>query len=322
MSEGQILFQDVLAMLLDDDQDFPKRYLYQFSDVAPTQLREFLEIWPRVALPRKQSLLAKMEDQSGEDTLLSFDDLARALLSDPDAPVRAAAIRLLNECDDPRLVPVFLDILTGDSDTEPRAAAATALGLFVLQGELDEIPAQTLREIEDALLGVIGGSDRPEVRRRALESIGFSSRPEVPALLEAAYWRENPAWTASALFAMGRSSDDRWQEEVMRMLSSENQKIRLAAVRAAGELALSPARPVLLEMLEEEENEDIFSELIWSLSQIGGEDVRTYLENLLDISEDDEQMVFIEDAIANLDFTEDLQQFDLLAFDADDPPTD
>jgi hypothetical protein len=72
-------------------------------------------------------------------------------------------------------------------------------------------------------------------------------------------------------------------------------------------------------MLGEEEDGLVLSAIIWSLSQIGGEDVRTYLENLLDqLEEDDEQIAFLEEALDNLAFTEDLDRFDLLAFDPDD----
>jgi hypothetical protein len=79
----------------------------------------------------------------------------------------------------------------------------------------------------------------------------------------------------------------------------------------------------LLKLLGEEEDADILSAIIWSLSQIGGEDVRTYLENLLDVIEDDdEQIAFLEEALDNLAFTEDLDRFDLLAFDPDDKLTE
>jgi hypothetical protein len=75
-------------------------------------------------------------------------------------------------------------------------------------------------------------------------------------------------------------------------------------------------------MLGEEEDATILSAVIWSLSQIGGEDVRTYLENLLDQLEDDDQITFLEEALDNLAFTEDLERFDLLAFDPDDELVD
>ena len=100
-------------------------------------------------------------------------------------------------------------------------------------------------------------------------------------------------------------------------LVNENERIRRAAVQAAGALSLRSARPILLKLLGEEEDDGILSAAIWSLSQIGGEDVRTYLENLLDQLEDDDQIAFLEEALDNLAFTEDLERFDLLAFDPD-----
>jgi len=185
-------------------------------------------------------------------------------------------------------------------------------------GELEEIPASIYHQVEDALLASAASEDNVRVRRVALESLGYSSRLEVMTLIESAFQREDPAWQASALVAMGRSADDRWDDEVTRSLVHVDDRIRKAAVQAAGELSLQSARPILLKMLGEEEEPSILSAVIWSLSQIGGEDVRTYLENLLDQLEDDEQIAFLEEALDNLAFTEDLERFDLLAFDPDE----
>jgi HEAT repeat protein len=122
----------------------------------------------------------------------------------------------------------------------------------------------------------------------------------------------------SSLIAMGRSADERWADDVTRSLVSEDDRIRKAAAQAAGELSLKSARPLLLKLLGEEEDETVLSAIIWSLSQIGGEDVRTYLENLLDQAEEEDQIAFLEEALDNLAFTEDLDRFDLLALDPDD----
>jgi HEAT repeat protein len=168
------------------------------------------------------------------------------------------------------------------------------------------------------LLVVITGEDDARVRRAALESLGFSSRPEVATLIESSFHREDPYWQTSALVAMGRSADERWSDHVTHSLVNENDNIRKAAVQAAGELSLKSSRSLLLKMLGEEEDETILNSIIWSLSQIGGEDVRTYLENLLDQIEDDDQIAFLEEALDNLAFTEDLERFDLLAVDPED----
>ena len=101
-------------------------------------------------------------------------------------------------------------------------------------------------------------------------------------------------------------------------LNHEYTQVRLLAAQAAGELELKVARQPLLNMLEEEDDDEVLEAIIWSLSQIGGEDVRHYLQTLLDAAEDDDLVEFISEALANLSFTEDLEGFDLMAYDPDE----
>ena len=311
-------FQSVLDALLSDRKEFPRRYLQEFSDIGALELKTLLDVWPQVKLSRKLTLLEELDALAETDTLVSFDDVARTLLTDPEPEIRTRAIRLLDEYEDPKVVPSYLDMLKNDPDVNVREEAANALHLFVDLGELEEIPESIYHQVEDALLASAASEDNVRVRRVALESLGFSSRLEVVTLIDSAFHREDPAWQASSLVAMGRSADERWDDEVTRSLVHVDDRIRKAAVQAAGELSLQSARPILLKMLGEEEDPTILSAVIWSLSQIGGEDVRTYLENLLDQLEDDEQIVFLEEALDNLAFTEDLERFDLLAFDPDE----
>jgi HEAT repeat protein len=318
MNTTHTSFQSVLDALLSDRKEFPRRYLQEFSDMGALELKTLLDMWPQVKPGRKLTLLEELASLAEKDTLVSFDDFARALLTDPEPEVRRRAIRLLDEYEDPKVVPSYLDMLKNDQDVNVREDAANALRLFVDLGELEEIPASIYHQVEDALLASAASEDNVRVRRVALESLGYSSRLEVMTLIESAFQREDPAWQASALVAMGRSADDRWDDEVTRSLVHVDDRIRKAAVQAAGELSLQSARPILLKMLGEEEEPSILSAVIWSLSQIGGEDVRTYLENLLDQLEDDEQIAFLEEALDNLAFTEDLERFDLLAFDPDE----
>ncbi|MCC6300582.1 MAG: HEAT repeat domain-containing protein [Anaerolineales bacterium] len=308
-------FQPVLDSLLDEKKDFPRKYLQHFSDLGELELKTLLDVWSRVSLKRKLTLLEGLESLAEGDTLVNFDDLAVALLSDGDSVVRGRAIRLLRECEHPKLIPAYIHILKNDSDAQTRAEAATALGMFVALGELEEIAEELHDQTEAALLEVARGEDDAKVRRRAHESLGYSSHPEVIKLIEAAFQHADPAWQASALYAMARSADSRWDEDVLISLRNENRNVREAAVEAAGQLAIKTASPILLKMLEEEDDDDVTSAVIRSLSQIGGEDARTYIENLLDQTEDEEQIEFLEEALENLAFTEDLDRFDLLNFE-------
>ena len=317
MNEQTISFQTVLDSLLASGKEFPRRYLQHFSDIGPIELKTVQDIWPRVNLDRKLSLLDGLLSLAGKDTLVNFDDIARSVLDDPEASVRLKALRLLDECEDVKLVPLLIGLLKYDPDVNVRAEAANTLNLFVDLGELEEISDEVYGEVHDALLEAAKSAEERRIRRRALESLGWSSHEDVIGLVESAF-EGNIDWRLSALIAMGRSADDRWEDRVLRSMLDDNDTIRKAAVQSAGMLAFKSARVPLLRMLEEEENGEVMSAVIWSLSQIGGEDVRTYLEALFDQTEDEELGAFLEEALDNLAFTEDLDRFELMSFDPDE----
>jgi HEAT repeat protein len=316
---AEITFQSVLEALLDSKKDIPYAHLPYYSDLDPKSLRLFLDAWKNVPSKRKTQLLDYLTTYLDEDTIVSYEDLGKALLDDPEAEVRARALGLLAESDDPRLVDTFLNIFQADPDLAPRLKAATLLGEFVLLGELEELDEKRLHRIEDALIAVIRSDENPALRRAAVEAFGYSGREEAVAILESAYEREDPLWIASALRAMGRSHDNRWDDSVVSKLLDSDPRVRYAAAEAAGELNIEEASPIMLKMLEDEEEDDnVTMAAIWALSQIGGEDARAYILSLLDSTDDDETAEFLEDALENLDFNEELNRFDLMSLDEDD----
>jgi HEAT repeat protein len=315
--DQNVSFQAVMDALLDDDRPFPARYLHRFSDLPPIELDTVKKTWSKVSARRKHTLLEDLEDLAETDTLTSFDDMAQSLLSDPDPEVRTRAIRLLWESEDTKLIPIYLKILNEDEDTGTRAAAANALGQFVYLGELDKYPSKTKKQIEDQLLAATTTAKETLIRRRALESLGYSGRKEVIPLIEAAYLQKDPDWLVSALFAMGRSCDERWKKQVLAQMHAADEDVRSEAIHAVGELELSSARPALLDLLADEEDLEIRREIIWALSKIGGEGVRARLEELLEMEEDEEEADFIEEALDALNFTEEKGPFDLLDVDPD-----
>ncbi len=322
MNKQKNSFDSVLDALLDTKKEFPHRYLTMFSDIGTLELKTVLDVWSRVDLKRKLTLLEGLEALVDKDTLVNFDDFARPLLSDPEAEVRVKALHLLGEYDDEKFIPKYLTMLKNDADANVRAQVADNLGYFVALGELEEIAEETYSEVLAGLFESARGEDATRVRRLALEALGFASKPEVVALIQFALQHQDSEWQASALTAMGRSADERWEDDILRALLDENDTIRLAAVQAAGTLPLKSARTVLLGVLAEGEDDDeIIGAAIWSLSQIGGEDVRTFLETLLDQTEeaeDEDQIALLEEALDNLAFTEDLDRLELMAINPDD----
>ncbi len=311
-------FQAILDTLLDSKKSIPQGHLKYYSDLNPESLRLFMDVWVNVPPNRKHLLLGKLQEHFEEDTLVSYEEIGRALLNDPDAEVRARAIRLLIESEDPKLVGKILGIFLDDTESAPRMEALKLLGEFLLLGEYDKINEGLDRKIEDALISVIRGEDNADLRRHSLEILAFSSRDEISTLIESAYERADPAWVASALRAMGHSQDERWNGDVMDKLLDDEPSIKAAAIEAAGTLGIQEAVPLLIQTLDdEEEEEDVVAAAVWSLSQIGGDEARTYLVGLADQTEDEELADFLEEAIENLDFMEDLNNFDLFSLDED-----
>ncbi len=318
MSET-ISFQSVLDHLLDSKKEIPQTHLKLYSDLDSKSLRLFLDVWPSVKPTRKLLLLDELLIHFDSDNIVSYESIGRGLINDPDGEVRARAIRLLSESDDPKLVGTLTEILLNDTDLAPRMEAALLIGEFILLGELEAIKEDLQRKAEDALISIIKSEENPTLRKRSLEALGYSSRPEIVTLIVSAFEREDPTWVATALLAMGRSHDERWSENVVSMVLDDDPLIRFAAVQAAGELNIEDAGPILLKILEdEEEDDDVVTAAIWSLSQIGGDDARIYLVNLIEQTEDEDLVEYLEDALENLDFMEELNKFDLLALDGDD----
>lgn len=311
-----VSMRQVLTALLDDQNPFPPAYLQHFSDLEGKELSALHSVWPQVSTIRRVSLLEDLEEINDSDTLVDFNAIARLALTDPDPRARTLAIRLLWEEEDPRLAQPLIKMMNEDPDANVRAAAASGLGKLIYLGELEEIPEDVLHQVEAALLNTTSGSDEVLVRRRALEALGFSGRKEVPALIRKAYESNDTDWLSSALYAMGRSADQTWEPDVKRMLRNPKANVQLEAVRAAGELSLESTRRILLDLLEEEgQDSDTRAAIIWSLSQVGGEEVRDTLEGLMEETDDDEELEILENALDNLTFIEDVGTFGLFNFD-------
>jgi HEAT repeat protein len=315
--EPEVSFDEVVAALRNESEPFPARFLYRLSGLDGEELGTMSRIWFGLSTPRRLALLEDLEMLADSNTVMQFDAVNRIALGDEDARVRITAVRSLWPSEQPSLVPMLIELLDKDTDSDVRAQAASALGRFVYLGELGKLPADTQNLVEDRLLRAVRDDTLDLTQRRALESLGYSSRPEVADLIEEAYENDDDDWIGSALYAMGRSADDRWGAVIMERLHDPNQIISREAARAAGELELSEALPALVELLQEEDSE-IRLAALWSLSQIGGNGVEDALEDLLERTEDEDEIDLIENAIENLAFTHEMGDLGMLDFSPDD----
>ncbi len=130
-------------------------------------------------------------------------------------------------------------------------------------------------------------------------------------MIKAAYASSSKEWKASALVAMGRSADKKWASDIIRAMDSRFPRVRSEAATAAGKLVLKDAVEKLTELLEDVD-EDTRDAAVLSLAQIGGSDVRSDIEALLERSEDEFDEEFIETVLELLDFSEEMELFPLI----------
>lgn len=316
-SPADIPMKELLDAFLNEETPFNPRFLYRLSDLTPQDLGAFTSAWQQVSIQRRRSLMEDLEELGEDNTLVDFEALGRLAIDDPDPGVRAAGLRVLLEYENQGFIPRFLQLLNEDDDPDVRAAAANVLARYIYLGEIEELSENWLHEIEDNLLRVAESEENTLVRRMALESLGYSSRAEVASLIQRAYESNEREWVASSLFAMARSANEEWAKHVLSKLHNQHPIVRLEAARAAGELGLEAALDTLFEMLNDD-NKDVRLTTIWALSQIGGEGIRERLEHIRDNADDDDEADVADNALDNLEFTEEMEHFTMFDIEADD----
>ncbi len=314
-------FLDLLKGLATLDQATLARRLSAFSDLDRNHLQRLADEWPRLPASRRRDIVRLLGELADEQIELTFEVINRMAMADEDPQVRATAIANLWECQDPGLVPHLLRALREDPDARVRREAAKSLGGFVYLGETSDLPGNTLLQIEEALLLAHDRDRDQRVRVQCLESLGFSSRPEVQMLIQTAYRSQDPDWLRAAFVAMGRSADPQWVDILMMEIHNPDPQLRLAAVRAAGELELRKLVPGLVDLLEDA-YPPVRRAAIWSLGQIGGAIAEDMLTHLLESSEDPEEIQLLQDALDNLAFVDGTRDMLLFGFEDDEDIAD
>jgi len=209
----------------------------------------------------------------------NYDALYRELLDDECAEVRRMCLSAFWESGGVEDMDRIMEIASSDPDPSVRAEACSTLGIYVYEAfvleELDPSRYETLREF---LMGrLMDETESHDVRRFALESLGFDTGGDVADVLEWAYGQSEETWQASAVFAMGRSTNDRWAQHIVAALDSESRMVRLAAVKAASEGYCAEATPKLRNFVHDGDRE-IRLEAIWALGRAGGPGALEVLE--------------------------------------------
>lgn len=303
--------------LTESTEPIPALDLTALSDLGTKDVRTLAGIWPNIPLDVRRPLVQDLGGLANDHIEYDFEAVNRLALADDNPEIRRLAVANLWECEDANLAEALMHMATDDPDAVVRAAATSALARFVYLGEVNKLSADLLSTIEDMLITLAGQTGQPELRRRAIESLGYSSRAEVPPLIAGAYEADEEAERLASVVAMGRSAHDRWLPEVLAELNSHSPHIRAEAARAAGEMESRKAVAPLVELLEDA-HPSVRRAAIWSLGQLGGNQARNALEHLSESEQAPEDLTLIEDALDYLGFLESTPEFLLMDLDGPD----
>src|SRR5258708_27342033 len=275
-------FDEVLRDLGDADQPLKADTIYGLSDLHADDLKRLQAAWGAIPTERRRSLVQRMAETIETNFDLDFADLARLALTDLDDQVRESAIEATWTDDSPDMATRLMAMASGDIAPSVRAAAVSALGRIILLGELEEFDPAVARRAQNVALKLYNDTSQSiDVRRRALEAVANCGREGVSEMIERSYADSNNLMRISAVFAMGRSCDQKWANIVLRELASENAELRYEAARAAGDLELKQAVSQLADILLENDRE-VLEVAIWALGEIGGDQAERLLEEAME----------------------------------------
>jgi HEAT repeat protein len=309
-----LTFEEGLLQLIDERAVFSSALLYALSSPSSAEVQLFRQHWPTLSVERRRRIVAMFVESAEANFELDFNALFRVTMEDEDDQIRTSSIEGLWEDEGATLVTPLAAMLRRDTAKSVRAAAAAALGPFMLLAELEELDQRYGQLIRGALMEAIDNPDEDvEVRRRAVESIAYLGEDCVREIIAAAYEESDQAMHISAVFSMGRSADPFWSEIVQRELSNPDSAMRYEAARACGELEVKEAVQMLIQLISDPDRE-IQVAAITSLGQIGGKAARRALESCCR-SGDEVMQLAAEDALAELELGE--QPLNLLDYDLD-----
>lgn len=307
-------FEQTTRILSDPDEPLTAAVIYSLSNISEDDFAQLALGWTSYPVERRRQLIRRLGELSEVNFEVNFDAVNLLALEDPDWEVRVAAIEGLWENESVSLMRHLIALSTSDPITEVRAAAVSALGRFILLGELGKFPEAEATLAQDAALDLLNQADEHiDVRRRALEAIANCGREGLSELIEEAYMEPSLKMRASALFAMGRSCDTRWRSIILDELEGDEPELLYEAARAAGELELSAAVGRLARLLTHEDRE-VQEMAVWALGEIGNPRARRLLEDAAETAPDEAFAEAVEEALENAYLVSDGLRFEMFDF--------
>ena len=296
--------EQYLTDLGNEEKPIRQTDLLQLSGLSTEELSDFKSVWLSLPQSRKCEILGRLEELSEDNLDLEFIAVFRSCLADEHDEVRERAARGLWECDDRIIIRPMITLLLKDASPNVRAIAAASLGRFAEMAQEGKILDRDGDRVRDALLSVIHDEEEDgDVRRRAIESVASFNSPEVESIVREAYFAGDPMLKRTSLYAMGRSSDDRWIPLIVEEMMDQDPAVRYEAAIAYGKLDDESTVPQVITLLNDEDFQ-VQMAAIQALGNIGGSLAKRALLQCLQM-EDESMEQAAKAALQIIEFDED-----------------
>ena len=248
-------FGSYLATIRDEIKPIGPSLLIQFSDLSQRKIDLLKVEWKNISTSRRREVVDKLKVMADVYVELNFDRMFELCFDDSDGEVRKMAIEGLWECEDLRLIPSLVHTLKHDRVVKVRSAAAATLGNFILLYEEGKATIRNIFSIIDVLMSVVYDEDENlEVACKAVQALSPLSMPCATEAIQKAYGLNDLQPRVTAILAMGRNGDPGWFSTVVSELKSSHPEIKIAAIRACGEMG-KRTYPYLKELLSDPDAE-------------------------------------------------------------------
>src|SRR5260221_13521319 len=129
---------EVLTELGELDQPISGDTIYKMADLNADEYKQLQASWGGIPVERRRALMQRLTETSETNFDMDFGEVIRLALTDLDDQLRAIAIEAAWDDDTPDMATRLIATASGDIAEDVRAAAASALGRFILLAALGE----------------------------------------------------------------------------------------------------------------------------------------------------------------------------------------
>jgi HEAT repeat protein len=294
---------------LPEDESASVNYasLPELSKLTGPEAEEFGQLWLEWSPERVLEIVDRMVALCEEQPDVEFEAIYKQGLLHPSVPVRLSALRGLEESGDRALIPPLTNMLLTDPSVEVRAASAIPLTYLSALAQEKKLGSKDGVTLSRVLYGVLDDEREVQaVRLKALEAVSVFGGDRLASYVESAASSPDISALKSSLFAMGRSSDPKWIDNVLSHLEHDVASIRYEAAMAMGELG-DEEHLHALEVPLDDADLTVQLAAISAVERIGGEVAKGLLELLL-VSPEPRVVELVQQALQTMKDEEDLDE--------------